>query len=245
MRDASLRLQIAAACFCCLTWWDFAVAGAFQVAPIRVNLNAETRSAVLTVQNEGAEDSLVQVDAVSWTQEGGEDHYQATRELLVTPPIFKVPAGGSQIVRVGLRRLPESHSEVAYRIFVQEVPPETSHAGEVRVALRFGVPVFFTPSGMEPRQSPAWSARLTAGGDIRLGLANQGNQHLQIVALTLSALPDDTMLATQQKMTYLLPGQAHEWVLHPARNLAAGARLKLSARTDRGEINAEIILEQP
>lgn len=87
-----------------------ALAGAFQVSPLRIALSAQAPIAVITVRNEGAVASVMQLKAMSWSQTAGEDSYSPTQEVLATPPIFTVPPGGAQIVRVGLRRQPDGRA---------------------------------------------------------------------------------------------------------------------------------------
>ena len=46
-------------------------AGTFQVNPVRVELTAQQKSAALTVQNNGDEPVVVQLQTVDWTQVDG------------------------------------------------------------------------------------------------------------------------------------------------------------------------------
>src|SRR4051812_46070459 len=98
-------------------------AGSFAVNPVRATLSAKQTVSSLVVRNSGSESTVIQLEVVNWAQEDGKDVYTPTKELLATPPIFTVPPGGSQVVRVGLRRATDSQRELAYRLFLQEVPP--------------------------------------------------------------------------------------------------------------------------
>src|SRR5690349_2986499 len=93
-----------------------AAAGSIAVNPVRVSLTASNVSGALVVRNSGADASVVQLQVLSWSQQDGQDVYVPTKELLATPPIFTVPAGGSQTVRVGLRQRPDARNEAAYRV---------------------------------------------------------------------------------------------------------------------------------
>lgn len=237
---AFLRAGIVLAC---LIGQAVATAGAIQVAPTRIVLSAQQPTAVLTVRNESAEASVMQIETVSWRQTGSEDQYTPTREVLATPPIFTVQPGGSQIVRVGLRRQPDSIRELAYRIFIQEVPTETRREGEVRVALRFGIPVFVAPAGQASKPLLEW--RIVAAespGQLRIEAINRGDVHVQIAGFSL-AVTGGPVLAEQNGMKYLLPGQSHGWVVRPNQALPPGTRLRIVARTDAGEIQTEVLPE--
>ena len=65
-----------------------AAAGNFSVAPVRIDLQGTQRTAVITVHNEDAAPLLIQVSTLSWSQPGGEEKYETTRELLATPPVL-------------------------------------------------------------------------------------------------------------------------------------------------------------
>ena len=54
--------------------------------------------------NHGQAAAVVQLEPMAWAHMAGKDTYTPTNEILATPPIFTIPAGGAQIVRVGLRR---------------------------------------------------------------------------------------------------------------------------------------------
>ena len=82
-----------------------ASAGSIGVSPVRVTLSDSQRIGSFSVRNDGAEPVTMQMELLSWLQREGSDVFATTRELLANPPIFTIPAGGSQLVRVGLRRI--------------------------------------------------------------------------------------------------------------------------------------------
>ena len=123
-----------------------AAASSFSVAPIRVELDKSHRTGVLTLHNEGDTAVVVQVTAVSWRQENGEEHFEEAHEVLVTPPVFEVASKGEQIVRIALKRDADPTTELAYRVFFEEVPQaRTPTFNGLNVALRIGLPIFITP----------------------------------------------------------------------------------------------------
>ena len=77
-----------------------ASAASFGVSPVRVTLSESQSMGVLTVRNDGNEPASLQMEVLSWSQAQGQDVLTPTRELLANPPIFTVPACGSQLVRV-------------------------------------------------------------------------------------------------------------------------------------------------
>jgi len=215
--------------------------GTFQVSPVRATLSTSRSIAALTVKNHGAEPAVVQLEVVTWSQHEGKDVYVATKEIIATPPIFTVPPGGTQVVRVGLRRAPDPQRELAYRLYLQEVPPAPGAGFQgLQVALRLGVPVFVNPRAAV---APAlkWSARRGAGAELKIGLANSGYVHVQVSELKVSSARGET-LASQPAVGYVLPGQSREWGIKVSP-LPSGAALRLVAQTDAGEVKVDLVVE--
>lgn len=220
-----------------------AQAGAFQISPLRIALSGQAPIAVITVRNESAEASVMQLELMSWSQAAGQDSYNPTRDVLATPPIFTIPAGGAQIVRVGLRRPPDSQRELAYRLFLQEVPIVAAKEGEVRVALRFGIPVFAAPVGKAPKPLLEWRIVAAPQKMLRIEALNRGNAHVQVSGVALAPAAGGAILAEHQGMDYLLPDQGRHWLVTVDQRPPPGTRLKIVARTDAGELHAEVALE--
>ena len=214
-----------------------AQAGNFSITPVRVALSPAARTASLTLENKGEEQVLVQTQVMAWSQRDGDDLLEESRELLVSPPIFRIAPGTTQTLRIGLMRRPDPSRQLTYRLFLQEIPPPKPGQQGVSVALRLSLPVFVAPVAPAAPQL-RWEVKPVSDGTLTLALANAGNAHVQLVDVKL-ALPDGTLLAEQQVGTYVLAGQARSWTLKPNLPWSGGA-LKLSARTDGGEVNAEV-----
>ncbi len=210
------------------------------VLPVGLSLAASHDRAAITVTNRGTDAVVVQVATVSWTQADGEDHYAPTRDLLVNPPLFKLPPGGSQVLRVGLRRPPTAERELAYRLFLREVPPPALAGGtgsggaHIRVLLEMRLPVYVKPAKVVSAQQ--WHGTRTAGGGITVGMINTGNVHLLVSELKLrpvGAALDAPPLAAAKAGRSVFPGQRGAWSLRlPAGEVAT--RYGLEVSTDRG-----------
>ncbi|MGH8549456.1 MAG: fimbrial biogenesis chaperone [Methylococcales bacterium] len=215
------------------------VAGSFAVNPVRLSLSAERFVDAISVSNQGAQDAVLQVETTAWTQSDGQDVYTATNELLVNPPIFTVPAGGTQIVRVGLTGALDPQRERAYRVFFQEVPslPEPGFKG-LRVLLRIGVPVFVEPS-TQAIPILNWQAKLSATSTLNIVATNIGNAHVRIVQLRVSSV-DGRTLATRTLSDPVLAEQSRAWVLDldpPPGNRG----IRIVADTSEGKMESGVI----
>lgn len=229
----------------CAMTCGIAQAGSFSINPVKLTLSAQNSMQIMTVRNDGAEAAVMQVELVAWSQANGQDVYTPTRELLATPPIFTVPAGGSQIIRVGLRRAPEGQRELAYRMFLQEVPPPAKpDTVGLQVALRISVPVFVAPS--EPVKPVLyWQAVRLDEHTLKVGVTNTGNGHDHLSAYKIYRTGNAKPILAQKLFSYLLPGETHYWSLTTDTMPNPGESLRILTHTETGEVNANIIMDKP
>jgi fimbrial chaperone protein len=231
------RLGILVALALAMPLW--ARAGSFEVNPVGVTLSGTRSTGVVTVTNASDSLTVVQLQVVGWSQEKGEDVYTPSRNLLATPPIFTLPVGGQQTVRLGLMSKPDAKLETAYRLFLQEVtPPSESGVQGLQVLLRVGIPVFVEPAG-DAAPEVHWSARRLSATQISVEAVNEGSAHIQIEKLKLNVNAEVKPLA--ERLGYILPGQRASWFFKLPAPLAAGASLLLTADTDRSTLHAQLV----
>jgi fimbrial chaperone protein len=241
------RLLNLAALTCLVLTAPLAYAGSFMVDPTRIELTPDQLSATLVVRNDDQESAAIRVEVKSWQQKDGEDVFEPTQEILVTPPIVNVPSGTEQILRIALRRPLDPNKELTYRIFLQEIPPPPRPGFRgLQVALRISLPAFALPATGVKSKSDwklAYDAKQHA---LRVALANTGNDHLQVQEFTLAAPGSEKVLAVRQTSQYVLAGQSLNWLINldPSVKLA-GKRLRLKAVTDAGHVDKEIDLDMP
>ena len=106
-------------------------AGSFSVNPVRVELSAQRMSAVVEVENTSSGEVTVEARTFSWSQHSGKDQLSPTREIIVTPQVFRLKSGAKQLLRLGLLRKPDPLTELPYRLLIEEIPPPPS--AEVKV----------------------------------------------------------------------------------------------------------------
>jgi len=220
-------------------------AGTLLVSPIRVHLSADSPTAVLSVINQGEQEKLIQLEVVHWTQQNGEDQYQADNRILATPPVFRLPAGESQLIRLGLRQVPQNLTEDAFRIFVREVPEQHATQQALRMALRLGIPIFVAPSAGAQRSAIdglQWAMTKNPQGEISLQALNQSHFHIQLHNIRL--LQGKTELKTLPGMKYLLPGQSYRWRIQPDNDSNGSGSYRVRADSDAGPVRFEIAAAQ-
>lgn len=225
--------------------FGLAEAGSLSVNPIRLDLDDAHPTSAMTLENKGSGAVVVQLRLMRWLAEGEAERYEPTDDIVATPPIMTIRPGQPQVVRVGLNRAPDAQRELAYRLFLEEVPPPPTLGYQgVQVAIRIGVPVFVAP---EKAARPALRWRLRAGKDhstVTLSAGNEGDAHVKLVRISLKGSQPDRELAAQAVAAYLLPGQAKQWQFRLKESLAEG-RVRLSAESDQGTSDVDLEVEAP
>jgi fimbrial chaperone protein len=234
MRKRTMRIRTALLCFALAAAAPVAQAGAFSVAPLGAELGAKAKATSFTVTNAGKTPLSFQVAVRRWTQDAeGKDVYEdTTKDLVVFPRQFEIPAGGKRIVRVGIEGAPPA-AEAAYRVFIEELPPAASASqglkGTVAVVGRFALPVFIVPAGAKGKL--AIDSVSAKGGTYSAKLSNTGASRVRLASLGLGAKETDATLTTP----YLLAGTRHEMTGPLGAGCKAGATVKVVATADGGQ----------
>lgn len=201
-----------------------AQAGALTVNPIRLELAGGQAATSLTVGNAADGPTTVQVSVQVWQHRDGIDVLEPAtgRDApLVTPPIFRLAPGGSQIVRIGFASRTAPVEEGRWRLVVEEVPqPEAVPVALTRIAtrLRLSLPLFRRPAAPQPALAWQWSDDRRA-----LLVENRGNTTERIDrALVADGDAEATALAGP---VYLFPGETRRVAL--AAPAPASARLRV------------------
>ncbi len=116
----------------------------------------------------------------------------------------------------------------------------------VNVAMRVGLPVFVEPLQGKAKPKMQWQVQQMPDNQLKVRLHNQGSTHVQVTDFSLYLPNGNQAVAGEAASTYLMPGQAHEWLLPQATNAKlVGSRLQLRAFTDAGDIDTQIALGKP
>ena len=158
-------------------------AASFGIAPIGVTIAAREQSGSVVVTNTGTDEIVIQVRPYSWTQNGEESRAE-TRELILNPPIFKLPAGERQLVRIAARVAPPNDVERAYRLVFGEVPLASEAAGGgFRIRVAMDIPLYIEPVTPASAQL-TWNIESTPTGS-RLIATNSGGRHFRLREIRL------------------------------------------------------------
>ena len=208
-----------------------AAAGSFRINPVTVAVMPDQGAAELRLHNEDSKPVGVRVTALRWTQADGRDRTDATRDLVVSPPIFTVAPGAQQLIRIGFRnRAPGA----AYRIIVEEIPgPRTPGTG-IAVSLRLDLPLYVV-ARREAAPALNWAARRGPDGALIVEGRNAGDLHSQILAIEARD-SSGRVVGRTQAMGVVLPSSSRAWTLGGQ----AGAPAELVVRTAAGETRVPV-----
>lgn len=221
-----------------------ALAGTFSISPVRVELSGAAQTAALTLRNPEEAPVVVQAEAMLWEQVDGQERLTPTRDVLVSPAVFTVAGGGSQLVRVALRRPADPQRELSYRLLLTEVPQKADRQSTgLSMALRLSLPVFVEPAALSaPRLE--WTAN-TASGGVVVTARNTGTAHAKVLSFSLT--PDGAATpALQQSVTaYILPGQSRTWTIDNNNDTATAStewnRVRVKGTTETGDFEVEAL----
>lgn len=212
-----------------------AVATSLNVAPTRIDLDPDSRSGSVTLNNTGEGGTTVQVETFAWRHGNSVAELEPTRGLLAVPAVFNLERGARQVIRVATREPASPEVETAYRLVITEVPvPGDTTAAGVRFALRLSLPVFITPPGAAP--VPDWRLVQDAGGPA-LELRNTGNAHFYVSRISLRAAAAGEPLALIETPSYVLAGNTQRW---PLPDLQGRRDLVVEAATNLGDLVVEL-----
>jgi len=205
----------------------------FRVAPVRINLDRETKSIALTVQNEDEEKLTVQVDAMEWSQdESGEDVYKPTKDIVFFPKMINVEKGKERVIRVGYDGKADE-KEKTYRLFLEELPePPKPNQTYVSMVIRMGIPIFISPA-TEVRESSIERTSMSKG-KLEVTVRNNGNSHIMVdkIKAVGSDAAGANVFTTEASGWYILAGHTVSYPVDvPAKDCPRVRDIKVSVKT--------------
>ena len=205
-------------------------AASLSVSPVVITLDGSESIAAMTLKNNGDDTVVMQASVNAWSIRNNAEHYEANDALIVSPPVFQLAPGKSQIVRVGLSDTAPQSVEQSFRVFLEQSPATPSdndatadstasnEPQAVQMLLRIGIPVFVKAAGTSS-SNLVWSAKRLANGHVQIEAENQGNAHNKIS--TLSVIDQGKTVASAKQLSYILPGSRRHWVLNVPAGITA------------------------
>lgn len=214
-----------------------ALAAALEASPVVHEVPSGRSALAMSIRNRGAAPVTVQVRAFEWSQPDGDDQLLPAPAVLLSPPMFTLEPGRSQIVRALLPAAAPGAAarERSWRLLVDEIPGARADDAPIRFALRLSIPVFHAA----PRQPPAV---LEARRDEQaIVLSNPGGRRARLRDIALVGAKGERWPLPGPVFIDLLAGAQRRW----SWPVAAGSAtpLKIVAVGEAGAI--EVPLASP
>ena len=204
-----------------------------------VEASADAPAGVLTLTNTSQEPVTLQVRLFRWRQVDGHDVLDPTNDVVASPPLARIPAGGQHLIRVVRVAKQRPTTEEAYRLLVDELPGEAQTVSGVRLLLRQSIPVFF---GSSARAHPQLAWRIVRGSaGVELAAANAGDRRQRISELVLKDSGGAVLERKAGLVGYVLAGSEARWALKQAP--APGRAVKIVAASDNAPVDANVALD--
>jgi fimbrial chaperone protein len=196
-------------------------------------------TAVVNINNSADNPVTIQAQAFTWTQPDGKDTYEETRGFIISPPIFTVPPGGKQIVRIAMRGTQAGTVERSFRLVFREIPQaeEAVVEGPVfRISLGMNIPMYVAPATGKVAPRASFNVEQAPDNSLRLRISNDGNGNLRLTNLVVTQ--EDNKLA-EQDVFVVLPG-ATGFINLPSDRVVPGNALRVQAQSNGGPVDASV-----
>lgn len=196
-------------------------ANVLEVTPVQLSLSPKQRIGVLRVTNRSDERSLLQLSLLDWQQSPkGRDIYKTSHDILLTPPLFVLPAHKTQVIRFALKHPTYNTLQKTYRVHLKEVQqPRQKKLGQTLYFLMdISLPLFVEPQNVV--ENGVWSVKALDAQHIQLNLYNDGNVSLFVNQWQLlSNQPQGPIVNKNSTFAYVLPHCSHSWIVKGDSNI--------------------------
>ena len=207
-----------------------------SITPMRLELSAQEKIAVLKLTNVSDEPIVLQMEVKEWQQNNEENVYTSTKDIIVAPPMTKIGPQERQIIRLSARNNNVSNQEAAYRLFLNEIAqsPTISKPG-IQTILSMSLPLFIKPK--EPvTLHPIWSVSRVGKHELKINLLNKSNVHLKVTKIKIQAKNESKPIVEKDVLDYILPSKNKGWTFALPASFKNN-EIKVSADTDQGELS--------
>ena len=213
------------------------LASELSIEPILLEMNAPASTSTITLRSDQDADVTVQTRVMRWSQVDGKETLEPATDVVASPPAVKLSPRSSYVVRIVRVSKQPLVGEESYRLLVDQLPDSRVNApSAVRLLIRQSIPAFFRAQRLAPAHVD-WSLR-REGRRLFVTAANSGDEHLRIAFLRLQDAAGRSISFGNGLAGYALGRSSIAWTLSNApRNFGVGARVTVTAQTDKGPLN--------
>jgi len=182
-----------------------AAASVFTVTPTEVNLSTSATSALVTLRNNSKTPLRFEITVFAWSEdERGKMILQPSSDVTFFPRLVELAAGASRNIRIGINAAVARDVERSFRLFVEELPDQSSAAGNaVAIRTKLGIPVFVRPT--KPTRTAVIDGVSVAGGKVLTRVKNTGNLHINVERIAVKG-SGAAQFSKEGPGWYVLPG---------------------------------------
>jgi len=222
-------------CVAAMGMWPAAQASNFEISPVVLELSSARTAGVVKIVNNDNHDVALQLRAFEWSQSDNKDDLKPTQNLIISPPVFTLAPGASQVIRV-VSRQPSAENEIAFRLLIDEIP-SAAEGATINFKFRISMPVFIAPVAA-PKLKLDYD--LHAGKPGKLLVQNNGNRRGRLLDVAVTLPNGKKIAAAGGGNPYTLAGITRQYLIESDTPLAVGSKVKLSATSDSGPIETEL-----
>ena len=183
-----------------------------EISPVLIDALADASggaTATLMLRNRGTAPLRIQTRVFRWEASNGVDVLDATQAVRASPPFATIAPGSDYTIRVARVERTAVVGEEAYRVLIDEVPPAAQYDGQIRLTVRYSVPVFVRSAKARSGEA-AWRIE-RAGTDLYLVVVNRGERHLRVASLALVDGEGRSISVAPGLAGYVGAGQSRSW----------------------------------
>ncbi len=216
---------------------SFAVSAAsLQVSPISLQFLLSETAKEIWLTNTSEQAIRAQTRVLEWTQNDNKDVLNPTREIVASPAVTEIPAGGRQLIRVIKRTEFDTRQEQSYRLIIDELPnaKKTDDQVGLQLLLQYSVPVFF-----QSKQDIDIKNNITALTQVqfsynnhKLTAENNANSHIRLSQLSYINPNGEKIPLVNGLLGYALAHQTMSWDIPTNKNMLPNGKFEARINTD-------------
>lgn len=216
-----------------------AFAMGLQISPYYLSLPIGSKAQELWLSNSSNRPLQVQLRAYQWEQGNHADILTPTTNLIISPPMVKIPARNKVLVRVLRPKSYTGSSPVsAFRLLISELPRGATKKGIVDFVMEYSVPVFVYHKDPEQLKVNPIISLVIKEEKAWLSVTNHGDTYGKIYDPAFIDPQGKRSVLRAGLVGYVLPNQEMQWEIGKPGIFAQGGTLELFVN---GQIYAEVI----
>lgn len=211
-------------------------AASLQVSPISLKFELLENAKEIWLTNTSDQPIRAQTRVLEWTQNNNQDTLNPTRQIVASPAVTEIPAGGRQLIRVIKTVELDTRQEQSYRLIIDELPSakKTEDQAGLQLLLQYSVPVFFqSKQDIQPKNNitPLSLIQFSYNNNI-LTATNNANSHIRLSQLNYINPNGDKIPLVNGLLGYALAHQTMSWNIPTHKNMLPNGKFEVRINTD-------------